>query len=209
MSSNIPAFNVGHEIDVQGNYRLYYFMGGTNLDSPFLDKFWDELATKQEAEGTSLEPLNITKIDFTTYHLPKGYHGRKIFVQKHAEDDPDYTKGTHPGYDAYETFKKIELIAKKVFGNFVIDPDASQNIQKFIDAIDDVKKETGVNLFTMNPAYNGIHQLSKEVAFIYGKDNKAEKSSIIEKTNHVFKIKIIGLAIIFLVAFLFNKFFNK
>lgn len=207
----IPHFNVGYQIEPQGTTRLYYFLGGRGFEKPAsLDPFWEHLKTKQEANGTSLELRKIEpKEKFLGFQPAPDYIGRAICVLKHNPDDPDYTKGTHLGYNALETFEIIEKLSIKHFKQLKKDSSATQNLQSFLDS---VTKE--VNLLELEPAYNGAdkvyEKLSGKPYLIEIKAAKKEESKDVpkqteptaSKANNLFKSKIAGFFIFIAIGYI-------
>lgn len=103
-------------------------------------------------QNAGLEVIQITGEERKDFKLDKGFQGYAVFVQKHDEDDPDFTPGTNPGYDAEETYAKIGDVWKSNFKNDVqLAPEAPKHMQNFIAQADFV--------IPFTPAFNGVDKV--------------------------------------------------
>lgn len=70
-----------------------------------------------------------------------------VFIKKHADYDDDYTPGTHPGFNIYETFCKVEQLLGPL-----------QASESFINSLSDLTPFEGGH-----PTFEGIQRLVTEL----------------------------------------------
>ncbi|MBA3721125.1 MAG: hypothetical protein H0W88_01820 [Parachlamydiaceae bacterium] len=225
VSSTPLSFNVAHEMDKNGMPRLYYLIGGPEVQLIKYNSFWEQLATKQDQNGTGLEIRDLESKEYDTFQLLGNYKGKVVFVQKHKLDDPDYTPGTHPGYNALETFEKVSQISNKILGQFNVDASASLNMNKFIESVTKINQNIGMNLFNDVPAYCGSAQVVEKMEGLLKKETQKQEIQetvtttvnvpVVATTDKTVKISIptsnpgiliFGVGILALALRIFNNF---
>jgi hypothetical protein len=92
-----------------------------------------------------MEKLNSDQ--FEAYMPSKVENIVAVFIKKHADYDDDYTPGTHPGFNMYETFCKMERLLGPI-----------QTSKSFIDALSELE-----GFEEAHPTFEGTKQLVTEL----------------------------------------------
>ncbi len=141
-----PALDVAYKMELGGEaIRLYYLIGGSQVDPVQLENIHANLDKR-------LEVLKIGEAERNDFNLPEDYAGYAVFVQKHDKDDPDFTIGTNPGYDAGEVFQLLEKC------EIIWNSHASEHMQNFINKADVALEFT--------PAFNGCKQVLESLQIL-------------------------------------------
>lgn len=127
INSNHASLNIAHCIEDEAP-RLYYTIGGENINEEEMETYVKELRDK------GLEILEANKTLKNNLDLSKNFKGYLIFIQKHEETDPDHTAGMPLGFNAIETLEIVNNVARQIFqGQVPIDDDAPKKMQEFIN----------------------------------------------------------------------------